>query len=139
VCCANSFFLIGVFVSANSDETREILLIIEDNDDNRTTLAKFLESLGYNAVTAANGIEGVRKGLEYEPRLAIVDIGLPGIDGFEVARRLRAVFQRDIFLIAQSGNDAQGSRQQAMAAGFDEYFPKPVDLTALRARLTNLN
>jgi len=125
-------------VAANANCTRQIFLIIEDNDDNRASLAKVLESQGYNAITAANGVEGVRKGLEYAPRLAIVDIGLPGIDGLEVAKRLRAVFQHNIFLIAQSGSDARESRQRAMDAGFDEFFPKPVDLAALQARLKDV-
>lgn len=125
-------------MAANANETREIFLIIEDNDDNRDSLAKLLEGQGYNAITAANGVEGVRKGLEYAPQLAIVDIGLPGIDGLEVGKRLRAVFQDNIFLIAQSGNDAVESRQRAMAAGFNEFFPKPVDLAALQACLRDM-
>jgi DNA-binding response OmpR family regulator len=125
-------------VAANANDTRKIFLIIEDNDDSRELLANLLESQGYNAITAADGLEGVRQGLEHAPQLAIVDIGLPGIDGLEVAKRLRAVFQHNIFLIAQSGNEPRESRHQAMAAGFDEFFPKPVDLAVLQARLRDV-
>jgi DNA-binding response OmpR family regulator len=84
---------------------------------------------------AATGPEGVRLALEFEPDLAIVDLDLPGFDGFEVARRIRQALGDDVLLIANTGSDTLSLREEATSAGFDEYTVKPMLAFELRRRL----
>jgi CheY-like chemotaxis protein len=107
------------------------ILVIEDNPDGRETLCVLLELLGHQVVAASDGIAGVDKGLSWRPEVALVDIGLPGLDGYEVARRLRAALDRRIFLIAQTGYGQPEDRRRGLAAGFDVHLVKPMRLEEL--------
>jgi CheY-like chemotaxis protein len=110
------------------------VLLIEDNPDGRETMRLLLECWGHRVEVAEDGIEGVDKALAWQPDAAIVDIGLPRLDGFHVAQRVRAALQGKVFLIALTGYNGRKDREQAFACGFDAYLHKPADLDEL-ARL----
>lgn len=103
-------------------------LVIEDNPDNARLVIYPLKRAGYEVVTAATGEEGVDLALTTAPDLILVDIGLPGIDGLEVIRRVRAAEQcRDIPMVAITSYAMTGDRESILAAGADGYFEKPID------------
>jgi signal transduction histidine kinase len=112
------------------------VLLIEDNDDGREMMAMMLESQRYQVTTAIDGDDGLRKAAAAPPDIALVDIGLPGIDGYEVARRLRAdPAMRGVRLIALTGYGQDSDQQRALAAGFDAHLVKPVEIARLMALL----
>jgi CheY-like chemotaxis protein len=102
------------------------ILVIEDHPDGRETLRLLLEILGHQVEVAADGLEGVEKALALRPDVALVDIGLPVLNGYQVARQLRATLGRRPFLIAQTGYGRSEDRQRVLAAGFDVHLIKPV-------------
>ena len=108
------------------------VLIVEDNRDARTTL-RMLLSMAYGHVVfeAADGASGVRTAVEERPDVALIDVGLPDVDGHEVARRIRAELDGAIVLIALTGSSTYEDRQATQAAGFDVHLVKPVDSAAL--------
>jgi two-component system, sensor histidine kinase len=108
------------------------VLVIDDNDDGREMLRALCELGGHEVIEAADGPEGVERALEVEPDIAFVDIGLPTIDGYEVARRLRARAERPIRLIALSGYGSPEHRARAFEAGFDDHIAKPISHEQLR-------
>ncbi|HET7730339.1 MAG TPA: ATP-binding protein, partial [Usitatibacter sp.] len=110
------------------------VLVIEDNDDARETLQSMLELMGHRVESADDGPAGIDKALAAVPDVAFVDIGLPSMDGFEVARRLRAADGSRMYLVALTGFGAREDRERALAAGFDAHMVKPVEANAL-ARL----
>jgi signal transduction histidine kinase len=111
---------------------RRRVLLIEDSEDVRETLKEFLEGLGHEVVVAVDGLEGVAKLLELVPDVALVDVGLPGIDGFEVARRVRAHAECErSYLIALTGYGGPETRAKAERAGFDLYLTKPISIAKL--------
>jgi signal transduction histidine kinase len=108
------------------------VLLIEDNDDGREMMTMMLGCYGYEVRSAADGLLGLAAAEEFQPDLALVDIGLPGIDGYEVARRLRAnPSTRDIKLIALTGYGLAEDLRRVMDAGFDRHLVKPVDIDQL--------
>ncbi|HEX7063262.1 MAG TPA: ATP-binding protein [Woeseiaceae bacterium] len=110
-------------------EIRELrkVLLIEDNEDARHALSTVLRHYGFRTFAAADGLEGIAVADEVQPDAAIIDIGLPQYDGFEVARRLRAHTGGErMLLVALTGYSSREARRQAMDAGFDEYLVKPV-------------
>lgn len=108
------------------------VLIVEDNADARETLKGLLEAYGYAVEVAANGEEGLRCLLDLSPDVAIVDIGLPGLDGFEVARRIRAIPEGSgVKLVALTGYSGPDAEQRTAQAGFDLHLVKPVDAATL--------
>lgn len=110
--------------------------LVEDNPDSRAVLAELLEVLGYQVVTAANGSEALRLARENGPNAFVIDIGLPGMDGYEVARRLRqAPGGKDLLLIALTGYGGKEERERAREAGFDAHLTKPADIDALERLL----
>jgi CheY-like chemotaxis protein len=86
-----------------------------------------LELNGFQVEAAGDGREGVRKALAWGPQAAVVGIRLTGLDGYEVARGLRAAFGGRLLLIAFTAYDQPEDRQRAFAAGFDHHLPKPAD------------
>ena len=107
------------------------ILVAEDNPDGRATLCALLELQGHEVATAEDGLRGVQKALAYHPEVAFIDIGLPGLDGYQVAQQLRKALGHDVFLIAYTAYNQPEDRQRAYAAGFDAYLVKPVDLADL--------
>jgi len=112
--------------------SRQRILLIEDNADGREMMAMMLEAQQYQVVRAIDGGEGLRLALEQPPDIALVDIGLPGIDGYEVARRMRAnPATCTVRLVALTGYGQESDRVRALEAGFDAHLVKPVDLNLL--------
>jgi CheY-like chemotaxis protein len=89
-------------------------------------LGEWVSSLGHRQVGAANAQEALNHTLHVRPELALIDLGLPGVDGYEVARQLRAAAGQSIRLVALTGYSDGESRQSANAAGFDDFVVKPV-------------
>jgi signal transduction histidine kinase len=115
------------------------ILIVEDNMDGRESLRDLLEIWGHQVELAENGLQGVERALAGQPDVALIDIGLPGLDGNEVARRIRAVFGTDhMSLIAMTGYGQPEDRRRALQAGFDSYLVKPVDPAHLARLLSDL-
>ncbi|HEX2546325.1 MAG TPA: ATP-binding protein, partial [Ramlibacter sp.] len=115
------------------------ILVVDDNVDSAATLALVLELSGHVVQVAHDGMSGVRAALEQRPEVVLLDIGLPDIDGYEVARRLRAEpTLRGCVLVALTGYGQPADRAQGAAAGFDEHFVKPVEIAALEAFLAKL-
>jgi CheY-like chemotaxis protein len=115
-----------------------VVLLIEDNADAREALRVLLELDGYDVEVAGDGAQGIEIARAKTPAVALVDIGLPGIDGFEVARRLRELPGPPSYLVALTGYSDPDDRRRAGEAGFDAHVVKPVDpdeLTRLLARL----
>jgi len=106
-------------------------LLIEDNPDGRESLRMLLTLLGHQVDAAADGVEGLRKALETQPEIAIIDIGLPRMNGLQVARRIRAALGRDIVLIACTAYDRADIGDRVIEAGFDAHLVKPIELSEL--------
>ena len=100
------------------------VLVVEDNADGRAALCALLRRVGYTVEEAANGPEGVEKGVALRPGVALVDIGLPGLDGYEVARRLRAALGEAAVLLAYTAYSRPGGDA---ASAFDGWLTKPTD------------
>ena len=119
-----------------ADVARTRILLIDDNADGREMLRCMCELRGHVVEEAGDGIAGVETALRQHPDLAIVDLGLPTIDGYEVARRLRARLGDEIRLVALSGYGSPEHRARAVAAGFDDHVAKPIDERGLDRLIT---
>ncbi len=103
------------------------IVLIEDDEDNRQALQMLLELDGHEVRVASNGEDGLTAIAEMRPDVALVDIGLPSMDGYEVARRTRAAFTREqVYLVALTGYGQPMDRHAARDAGFDEHLTKPL-------------
>jgi signal transduction histidine kinase len=111
------------------------VLIVDDNRDAADSLAMLLQFEGRQTLCAYSGEAALQQVATFEPQLVLLDIGLPGLDGYEVARRLKADFPK-LRVIALSGYGQVEDRQRSAAAGFDAHLVKPVDLDALKRALT---
>jgi CheY-like chemotaxis protein len=124
--------------ATGAETTAQRILLIEDNTDARESLRELLALGGNEVHEAADGEEGVSIAERIRPDTVLVDIGLPGIDGYEVARRLRAM-QASLGvhwrLIALTGYGQPEDVQRARGAGFDTHLVKPVLSSALEAAL----
>jgi CheY-like chemotaxis protein len=101
------------------------ILHIEDDPANRLLVRKLLSSAGFEVVEAADGLEGVRKAMQERPDLVLVDIAIPGLDGYEVTLRLRSEPQlRGMPIVAIT---AEGDRDTSLAVGCDGFLQKPID------------
>ncbi len=110
------------------------VLIVDDNHDAAAGVAAVLELEGHRIRTAADGEEALAIAAAYRPSVVVLDIGLPLLDGYEVARRMRkAPETEDALLIALTGYGQTEDRQAALAAGFDHHFVKPAEPSALLA------
>jgi len=107
------------------------VLVVEDNRDGRETLQALLELHGCRVEVAEDGLEGVDKALAWRPDAAVVDIGVPVLNGYEVARRVRARLGKGVRLIALTGYAQDADRRCALKAGFDVFLAKPADARLL--------
>ena len=112
------------------DRPRRILLV-EDNPDGRETLRLLLTMWGHQVKVAGDGVQGVRVALDWKPEVAVVDIGLPLLDGYQVAQHVRAALGTEVFLIALTGEPGPDAPARATLAGFDAFLPKPADWNEL--------
>jgi CheY-like chemotaxis protein len=102
--------------------------IVEDNKLQAQSLAMLLEMMGYQVRTASDAASALSMMAEFVPQVALIDIGLPGLNGYELARQVRSLPQlRDITLIAQTGWGTDDDRDQAREAGFQHHLTKPLD------------
>lgn len=114
------------------------ILYIEDNPDNTTLVRRALEARGYKLLHAPNGVKGVLLAEAEEVSLILLDINLPDIDGYEVAKRLRSSNKRELTsvpIIAVTANALKGDAQKALEAGCDVYMSKPINIRELWARV----
>jgi CheY-like chemotaxis protein len=107
------------------------ILIVEDWPDGREHLRQLLELLGYEVRVATNGHQGLELVLDWHPNAAIVDLGLPGLDGYQLAQRVRAILGDRVFLIALSAYSSRKQKRQAQEAGFNAHFYNLPDLDEL--------
>jgi DNA-binding response OmpR family regulator len=120
------------------DHPRRILLV-DDYPDSADSLSLILSAVGHQVDVAHGGLAALTRADEFRPDTAILDIGLPDLDGFEVARRLRsAPWGRNLVLIAVTGWDRDDHRTKSAEVGFDRHFVKPVDVNELRSFLRSL-
>lgn len=109
------------------------IVVVEDDDGIREALESLLEGWGYTVQSAENGARGLALILALPPRVAVVDISMPKLDGYELARRVRAALGRKgITLVALTSFGRQADRKRALDAGFDIHLTKPAKLTLLR-------
>jgi CheY-like chemotaxis protein len=114
------------------------VLYIEDNPDNMMLVKRALEARGYNLLQAVNGYNGLEIAQNQEVDLILLDINLPDIDGYEVARRLRGSPKPSLVyipIIAITANALKGDAEKALAAGCDVYMSKPINIRELWARV----
>jgi two-component system cell cycle response regulator DivK len=112
------------------------ILYVEDNDDNVYVMKGRLPRLGFEVVVAANGEQGVAMAETEAPDLILMDLRLPGIDGWETTRRIKAApATKAIPVIALSAHAMAGDREKALEAGCDDYDTKPVDFPRLLERI----
>jgi two-component system, cell cycle response regulator DivK len=117
----------------------ELVLIVEDNDKNRKLVRDVLTFKGYTTVEAETGEAGVRLAKERRPSLVLMDIRLPGIDGLETLRQLRAEpTTRDIPIMALTASVMSEDRQRIVGAGFDAYQSKPIAVNDFVAAVAQL-
>jgi CheY-like chemotaxis protein len=113
---------------APAGRERGHVLLVEDSADAREILRMILEQSGYLVTCAEDGPGGVAAALRCRPGAALVDIGLPGYDGYEVARKIRAAPEgASVLLVALTGYGQPADRRRAEEAGFDLHLVKPVD------------
>jgi len=111
------------------------IVLVEDQDDLRVSVRTLLQHHGHRVSEESDGVAGLARILDERPEFAIVDIGLRGLNGYDIARRVRAVLGSSIRLIATTGHGLERDRSEALAAGFDVHLVKPFDLAALEALL----
>jgi CheY-like chemotaxis protein len=105
------------------------ILVVEDNEDNLTLFDYILRAYGYAPLLARNGPDGLRLAVEARPEVVLLDIRMPGMDGYEVARLIRQTPGLERTRIAAVTASAMvGDRERIAAAGFDGYIQKPIDL-----------
>ena len=114
-----------------SPPTRRRILVVEDHEDTREVLRLALELEGHHVETAADGAEGVELALRMSPDIVLVDIGLPSLDGYAVAQRIRDALGDSILLVALTGYGRDDDRRRTAVAGFDAHLVKPVDFESV--------
>ena len=112
------------------------ILIVEDNELNRDMLSRRLVKRGYEIALAVDGGEGLAKAASEKPDLILLDMSLPVMDGWQVARSLKASdVLKVIPVIALTSHAMAGDREQALGAGCDDYDTKPIELTRLLEKI----
>jgi len=115
------------------------ILLVEDNEMNRDMLSRRLERRGYELILAVDGEEGVARAKADAPDLVVMDLSLPGIDGWEATRQLKAADEtRSIPVLALTAHAMAGDRERALEAGCDDFDTKPVDLPRLVDKIEGL-
>jgi CheY-like chemotaxis protein len=112
------------------------ILLVEDNEMNRDMLSRRLARRGYEVVIAVDGEQGVAMARSEAPALILMDMSLPGLDGWEATRRIKAAPEtRAIPVIALTAHAMSGDREKAVAVGCDDFDTKPVDLARLLEKI----
>ena len=115
------------------------ILLVEDNEMNRDMLERRLRRKGFSVVLAADGEESIRLAASEGPDLILMDLSLPGIDGWEATRRIKAEPKTGLIpIIALTAHAMTGDRDKALAAGCDDYDSKPVEMERLLGKMQRL-
>jgi CheY-like chemotaxis protein len=114
---------------------RPRVLVVDDNKDAAETIAALIGRLGADVRIAHDGPRATEMAPAFEPHLVLLDIGLPGMDGYETARRLRQAAGLEARLVALTGYGSPQDRERALAAGFEEHLVKPLTLAAIQELL----
>ena len=115
------------------------ILLVEDNEMNRDMLSRRLQRRGHEVLTAVDGESGLAMTRSEGPALILMDMSLPGIDGWEATRQLKAdPVTRPIPIIALTAHAMAGDRDKALAAGCDDFDTKPIDLERLLGKIATL-
>jgi signal transduction histidine kinase len=126
----------GAIRNASTDLIRRRVLIVDDNVDTAQGLSRLLTRAGHDTVLAQDGTQALARAREQPPEAILLDIGLPGMDGFEVVKLLRQQsFCAEAMIIAVTGYGQPEDRQRVIEAGFDHHLVKPVDIDELKALL----
>jgi two-component system CheB/CheR fusion protein len=116
------------------------ILIVEDNSDIAESLGTFLAMDGHTVRIAQDGAVALETLHSFAPEVVLLDIGLPGMDGYQVARRMRAETSRkDLIIVAMSGYGEEQHRRKSLEAGCDDHLVKPVQPDALRSFLNRID
>ena len=107
------------------------VMVVDDNRDSADTMALLLDAIGFTVEKAHDGLSALELAGELRPDVVLLDIGLPGLDGFQVARRLRDTYGDEPLLLALTGYGDEQSRRRSSDVGFDHHLLKPVDLAIL--------
>jgi PAS domain S-box-containing protein len=113
-------------------EIKRHVLVIDDNEDSADMTAMFVSALGAESRVAYDGESGLSLMHEFHPDVVLLDIGMPGIDGYETCRRIRQSLGSDVFVVAMTGWGQERDKQQARNAGFNAHLTKPVDPAMLK-------
>lgn len=111
------------------------ILVVDDNKDAASALSMLLQAMGHETAEAHDGPEALDVARAFRPELVLLDIGLPTLDGYEVARRLRAELGEGCELVALTGWSTEEDREKTTRAGFAHHLVKPVDADTLRKLL----
>jgi CheY-like chemotaxis protein len=115
------------------------ILVVDDNVDSAVSLAKMLKAMGHESQVSHDGLAAIQMAERFMPTLVLLDIGLPGMDGYLVAQQLRTKSSlRGVVLAALTGYGDEQDRRRSKEAGFDQHFVKPLDLRALRTLIDSL-
>src|SRR6266542_630058 len=113
------------------------ILYIEDNADNQRLVRRIMEACGYTVLLAKDGPDGIALARESQPALVLVDINIPGLDGYETTTRLRGMSHlRGTPIVAMTADSRVGARERSLVAGCDGYITKPIDPRGLPEQLS---
>ncbi len=123
----------GAPLGQSGGQGHQRILVVDDNEDAATTMQLALQALGYTVEVVGDGPQALRTAQVFHPDIALIDIGLPHMDGYELARRLRArdELRPGLHLVAVTGYGQESDRQQSKEAGFEKHLVKPVDINLL--------
>lgn len=108
-----------------------LVLLVEDNESNIQTIASYLGAKGYRMLLAQNGYEAIQLNAEYRPNIILMDIQMPGMDGFEAIQQIRQGAHCQVPILALTALAMAGDRTRCLAAGANDYLSKPVKLKEL--------
>src|ERR1700761_5072879 len=124
---------------SDPEAARRRVLIVDDNEDAANSLAKILELGGHQTASVYTAVDALQRAAVFRPDVVLLDIGLPGMDGYEVAQKIRELpGLRDIRLVAVTGYGRSDDRLRARDAGFDDHLTKPVEYAVLERTLAGL-
>jgi PAS domain S-box-containing protein len=124
---------------AYGEVLRKRIIVVDDNDDQVQSLSMLLTMMGHTVRRAGSGPEALEQAMVFQPDVMLIDIGMPGMGGYEVARRLRSRAEmRDVLLVAQTGWGGDVDRQRSREAGFDAHLVKPVTPATLEDLLRSM-
>ena len=108
------------------------IMVVDDNPDGASSLALVLQRSGHSVRVAHDGLQALDAGAAFEPDIVFMDIGMPGLDGYEVCRRIRQMpTQQNVVLVAVTGWGQAQDKRRALEVGFDAHLTKPVDPDAV--------